>query len=159
MSEHERMLDPAGPPDPAEVTEWIGARSSKRWADLTEFIRTQYPDVFETDWWFGGKKFGWSLRYKKSKSFCNLIPERGRFMVLLVFGAEERVKVEEVLPALRSHVRDDYEAATTYHDGKWVATVVDSRQVLADVQQLLMLKRRPKAAAQTAGSRTQRAHA
>jgi hypothetical protein len=145
MSEHTRMLDAAKEPDAVQVAEWIGSQNSARWTELTEFIQSRYPGVFETKWWFGGKKFGWSLRFKKSKSFCNLIPERGQFKVLLVFGGEERQKLEAVLPDLASHVRDDYAKATTFHDGRWVSVVVDSKKVLADVQRLLVLKRTPKA--------------
>jgi hypothetical protein len=145
VSEHTRMLSAAKEPDAVQVAEWIGRQNSVRWTELTEFIQSRYPGVFETKWWFGGKKFGWSLRFKKSKSFCNLIPERGQFKVLLVFGGREREKVEAVLADLTSHVRDDYAKATTFHDGRWVSVVVDSKKVLADVEQLLVLKRTPKA--------------
>lgn len=54
-----------------------------------------------------------------------------------------------VLPQLSSHVRDDYAQATTFHDGKWVATVVDSRKVVADIERLLALKRKPKGEGQS----------
>jgi hypothetical protein len=144
VNEHPRMLNFSKPPEPHQVKEWIGSRASVLWAELTEFIESQYPGVFKQDWWFGGKKWGWSLRYKKSKSFCNLIPERGQFKFLLVFGAEERKKVEAILPQLTSHVREDYEKATTFHDGKWVATLADSKKVVADIERLLVLKRKPK---------------
>ena len=144
MSEHPRMLDGAKPPEPGQVAEWIGPKASAHWAELTEFIESRYPGVFDRTWWFGGKKWGWSLRFKKSKSFCNLIPERGQFKALLVFGAEERDKVEVVLSELTSHVRDDYAKATTFHDGKWVAAVVDSKKVVADIERLLVVKRKPK---------------
>ena len=152
MTEHARILDAAKEPDAVEVARWIGSQNSVRWSELTEFIRSRYPGVFETKWWFGGKKFGWSLRFKKSKSFCNLIPERGQFRVLLVFGGKEREKVEEILPELTSHVRDDYARATTFHDGRWVSVVVDSRRVLADVERLLVLKRTPKTATSSAAN-------
>jgi hypothetical protein len=145
MSEHTRMLDAVNEPDARQVAQWIGSQNGIRWTELTQFIQSRYPAVFETKWWFGGKKYGWSLRFKKSRSFCNLIPERGQFKVLLVFGGEERVKVEAVLPALASHVRDDYRKATTFHDGRWVYVVVDSKKVLTDVERLLVLKRTPKA--------------
>ena len=88
MREHARMMDAAKEPDAVQVAQWIGSRNSVRWTELTDFIQSQYPGVFETKWWFGGKKFGWSLRFKRSKSFCNLIPERGQFKVLLVFGSQ-----------------------------------------------------------------------
>ncbi len=146
MSEPVRMLDRSQQPTPARVAVWIGAQSFKRWTELTDFVDTNYPGVFETKWWFGGQKHGWTFRFK-SKSFLNLIPERGRFKALLVFGADEHDKVEAILPEILSHVRDDYAKATTFHDGKWVATVVDSAKVLADVERLLVLKRKPKAAA------------
>jgi len=144
MREHARMMDAAKEPDAVQVAQWIGSRNSVRWTELTDFIQSQYPGVFETKWWFGGKKFGWSLRFKRSKSFCNLIPERGQFKVLLVFGSKEREKVEPILADMRSHVRDDYARASTFHDGRWVSVVVDSKKVLADVERLLVLKRAPK---------------
>jgi len=138
------MMDAAKEPDAVQVAQWIGSRNSVRWTELTDFIQSQYPGVFETKWWFGGKKFGWSLRFKSAKSFCNLIPERGQFKVLLVFGSKEREKVERILADLRSHVRDDFARASTSHDGRWVSVVVDSKKVLADVERLLVLKRAPK---------------
>jgi hypothetical protein len=139
------MLDGAKAPDGAELARWIGPKGRTYWSELTEFIASRYPGVFDRTWWFGGKRFGWSLRFKKSRSFCNLIPERGQFKALLVFGAEEREKVEALLPELKSHVRGDYARAGTFHDGKWVSIVVDSKEVVADVERLLVLKRKPKA--------------
>lgn len=156
MSEPMRLLDPKRKPDVVQVAEWIGSRNHKRWTELTEFIESRYPGVFDTKWWFGGKKFGWSLRYKKSKSFCNLIPERGAFKVLLVFGAEERRKVEAILPELLSHVRDDYAKATTFHDGKWVSVKIDSKRVLTDVERLLTIKRAPRTGDRLAAAKSVR---
>jgi hypothetical protein len=138
-----RMLDPSHEPTPGSVSQWIGPRNYQRWTEITQFIESNYPDVFETTWLFGGKRFGWSLRYKKPKSFCHLIPEHNRFKMLLVFGGKERNSVETLLPDLVSHIRDDYAAAKTFHDGKWVTSVVDSKQVVADIEKLLLVKRRP----------------
>jgi hypothetical protein len=144
MHEHPRMTDPSAEPDASQVRAWIGPANQSRWDRLAQFIASEYPGVFATRWLYGGKKHGWSLRYKKSKSFCTLIPEHGQFKVLLIFGAEERGKVDALLPRLVSHVRDEYVAAPTLHDGKWVATVVDSDDVLDDIELLLVLKRRPR---------------
>ena len=142
----QRMLDGNKEPSARSVSEWLGPRNYKRWTRIVRFIETNYPGVFAPTWWYGGKKFGWALRFKKSKSFCSLIPEKNRFRVLLVFGGKEREKVEAILPELVSHARDDYVAATTYHDGKWVWLVVDKGEVLADVERLLTIKRKPKRA-------------
>lgn len=139
-----RMLDGTGEPDAASVSDWIGVRNYRRWTNLLDFIEENYPGVFTPDWIFGGKKYGWGLRFKKSKSFCTLIPERNRLVVQIVFGREEREKAAKVLPELSPGVRDAYADATTYHDGKWLALVVDKDAILADVERLLAIKRKPK---------------
>jgi hypothetical protein len=140
----QRMLDGGGKPSTSDVSKWVGVTNYKRWTHIIKFIEANYPGVFIPDWLFSGKKYGWALRFKKSKSFCTLIPEKGRLMIQIVFGADERKKVEEILPELVSHARDDYKAATTYHDGKWLFLVVDSNKVIADVERMLAIKRRPK---------------
>src|SRR4030043_2080716 len=87
----ERMLDGSRRPEEKAVAAWIGATNYKRWRRLLQFIEDNYPGVFAPDdWLYGGKKHGWGLRFKKSKSFCTLIPERNRLVVLIVFGSEER---------------------------------------------------------------------
>ncbi len=140
----ERMVDRDNRPDARSVSRWVGPRNYQRWSRILEFIEANYPGVFSPDWVFGGKKHGWGLRFKKSKSFCTLIPERNRFMIQIVFGAEERRKVEGVLAELASHAREDYRAATTYHDGKWLGLIVDGDDVVADIERLLAVKRKPK---------------
>jgi hypothetical protein len=98
--------------------------------------------VFSPEWLFGGKKHGWTLRYKKGKSFCTLIPEKNRFAIQLVFGAEERAKVEAMRTELSPQTRRQYDKAPTFHDGKWLFLTVDSDLVVDDVQRLLAAKRR-----------------
>jgi hypothetical protein len=142
----QRIVDGNKEPDAKMVSEWVGPRNYRRWGHILHLIGTNYPGVFTPDWIFGGRKYGWGLRFKKSKSFCTLLPERNRLKIQIVFGGEERKKVEAILPELASHARDDYAKATTYHDGKWLGLVVDSEEVLADVERLLTVKRKPKPA-------------
>ncbi len=138
------MLDADKEPEAGDVEQWLGTRNYKRWTRLLEFIDESYPGVFTPDWIFSGKKYGWCLRFKKSRSFCTLIPERDRLLIQIVFGAEERVKAEKVLPELSEEVREAYANATTYHDGKWLALVLDRDAVQADIERLLAVKRKPK---------------
>ncbi|MEW6050286.1 MAG: DUF3788 domain-containing protein [Candidatus Zixiibacteriota bacterium] len=145
MSEERvRLFDGSKEPNPRQVASFVGARSYKRWKRIGAFIDKNYPGVFSPEWLYGGKKYGWGLRYKKSKSFCTLIPEKNQFRILIVFGGEERAKVEATISELVSHAREDYVAAKTYADGKWLGLLVDSDKVLADVERLLLIKRRPK---------------
>ena len=74
VTEPERLVDGARAPTKAEVADFIGKQNAARWADLTRFIAASYPGVFDVEWLFGGKKYGWTLRFKKSKSFCSLVP-------------------------------------------------------------------------------------
>ncbi|MEN6423102.1 MAG: DUF3788 family protein, partial [Smithella sp.] len=64
-----RMTKPGHPPDDSEVSQWLGKKADHYWMLVTELINHVYPDVFTPEWLYGGKKHGWSLRYKKSKSF------------------------------------------------------------------------------------------
>ena len=139
-----RMTQCDNPPNDSEIGEWIGKEAHKYWKHVTRMIEQIYPNVFTPEWLFGGKKHGWSLRYKKSKSFCTLIPEKNRFALLIVFGAEERAKVEAMRDSLSQHTQTEYDDAKTYHDGKWLLLTIDTDEVVEDVIQLLAVKRRPK---------------
>jgi hypothetical protein len=140
-----RMLVKGNPPSDTDVALWIGKEAHEYWKRVSRLIEENYPNVFTPEWLFGGKKHGWSLRYKKSKPLCTFIPEKDRFSLLLVFGAEERKKVESVRDRLSKATLGGYDAATVYHDGKWVLLAIDSDAVIDDVRLLLSLKRKPKA--------------
>lgn len=139
-----RMTQRDSPPSDSEIGKWIGKKAYSYWTHVKQQIEQIYPNVFTPEWLFGGKKHGWSLRYKKSKSFCTLIPEKNRFALLIVFGAEERAKVEAMRDSLSQHTRKKYDEATTYHDGKWLLLTIDTDKVVEDVMQLLAVKRKPK---------------
>ena len=132
------------PPTASQIRGWIGKDAYKFWKRVTQLIEKHYPTVFTPGWLFGGKKHGWSLRYKKGKSFCTLIPEKNRFAILIVFGAEERTKVETIRGGLSAQIRRAYDDATTYHDGKWLVLTVDADRVVDDVERLLSVKRKSK---------------
>jgi Protein of unknown function (DUF3788) len=139
-----RMTELGKPPTASQVEEWIGKKYYRFWQRVTQLIEQNYPNMFTPEWLFGGKKHGWSLRFKKGKSFCTFIPERNRFSILIVFGTEERAKVEAIHDNLSKRAWEDYMKATTYHDGKWLLLTVDAEDVLADVEKLLAVKRKPK---------------
>jgi hypothetical protein len=138
------MTQRDNPPSDSEIGKWIGKKAHRYWKHITQQIEQIYPNVFTPEWLFGGKKHGWSLRYKKHKSFCTLIPEKNRFALLIVFGADERAKVEAMRDSLSQHTQKKYDEATTYHDGKWLFLTIDTDKVVEDVMQLLAAKRKPK---------------
>lgn len=87
------MTHPGNPPSDSDVAKWVGDEAYEYWNRIERLIEEDYPNIFMSEWLFGGKKHGWSFRYKKNKSFCTFIPEKNRFALLIVFGAEERDKV------------------------------------------------------------------
>ena len=144
MTESTRMIQPGNSPEESEVEAWIGEHAFGYWKKFINLIDRKYPDVFVPEWLYGGKKHGWSLRYKKNKSFCTLIPVKDRFAVLIVFGRDEMQKVAAIEDQLLKPTKVEYEKAPTYHDGKWVLFTVDSDAVMHDMELLLEVKRKPK---------------
>jgi hypothetical protein len=139
-----RITDPDKSPSPAQIETWLGKEANRYWNHLIQWIDQKYPNVFTPEWLFGGKKHGWVLRYKKGKSFCTFIPEKNRFVIQLIFGAEGRLKMKTIRDELSAQTRKDYDEATTYHDGKWLLLTVDGDKIVNDVERLLAVKRRPK---------------
>ena len=137
-----RLTVPGRPPTHEQVAGWIGRRNMALWKRVEQWIAHNYPGVFAPDWIYGGKKHGWSLRYKKNKSFCTLVPEKKRFSVLIVFGAEDRCRLETIRETITARTREAYDKATTYHDGKWLLLTVDGDETLADIERLLAVKRK-----------------
>ncbi|EHQ08248.1 DUF3788 domain-containing protein [Leptonema illini] len=138
-----RLLNPE-PPSEAIVSAWLGKQAYSYWQRLGQWIDEHYPDVFNPEWLYGGKKHGWSLRYKKSKSFCTFVPEKNRFLLVIVFGKSEREKVDALQPNLSKPTQSAYDAAPTYTDGKWLLLEINSLSILKDVELLLSAKRKPK---------------
>jgi len=139
-----RMTAPEHPPTDQAVAHWIGKRPYAYWTHIRRRLDDLYPQVFSPGWLYGGKKHGWSFRYKKNKAFCTLIPEKNRFALLIVFGAKEREKVEAIKDSLCEATRKQYDEATTYADGKWLVLTIDNDRVVEDVVQLWAVKRKPK---------------
>lgn len=140
----DRIADRSAAPGDQTIRDWMGPEGFKHWTDLRRWIETNYSGVFLPDWIYGGKRRGWSLRYKKTKAFCTLLPEYRRLSVLVVLGRAEREKFEERRPAWRAQLVRLYDDAKTYTDGKWLTVAVSSADDLRDVTGLLTMKRPPR---------------
>ena len=137
---YERMLDKAHRPGEEEILGTIG--KTVAWLDLTQFIEQNYD--FAPELAFFGKKYGWTLRYRKSgKTLCSLFPEQGAFSALVVLGRREAEKALSMLDEFGSGVRTALEETEQLHDGRWLWIRVLSVDDADDVKKLLRLKRRP----------------
>lgn len=136
-----RLADKAVSPDENTVRYWIGNEAFEHWVALQGWIEVSYPGVFAPEWLYGGKKRGWSLRYKKTRAFCTLVPEFRRLSAIVVLGRAEREKFEERRYAWRSQMVALYDEAKTYPDGKWLNVAVSSADDRHDLTDLLRMKR------------------
>lgn len=62
---------------------------------------------------------------------------------MIIFGKEERAKVEEIRSSLSEAVCKKYDEAKTYHDGKWVMFEPTDTSEFDDYLKLLAIKRKP----------------
>ena len=93
----------------------------------------------------GPSKYGKTmLRYRRSGSFCTLYEQEAGFHLLIVLGAKEREKFEARAGEFLPETLRQYEAATTFHDGKWIYFNVEDGSALEDYRKILAIKRRPK---------------
>ena len=139
----DRISDKSAAPDEDAVRDWIGARAFGHWTALQKWIDASYPGVFAPEWLYGGQKRGWTLRYKKTKAFCTLVPGYKQFSVQVVLGRAEREAFEERRYLWRKPLVELYDEAREYPDGKWLTVPVASADDRHDVIELVSMKRPP----------------
>jgi hypothetical protein len=139
----DRISDKSALPDESIVRDWIGPEAFEHWAELRSWIDVFYPGVFTPEWLYGGKKRGWTLRYKKTKAFCTLLPGFRLLSVQVVLGRAEREKFEERCYSWRPQLVKVYDEAPAYPDGKWLTVAVSSADDRHDVTELVSMKRSP----------------
>ena len=110
------------------------------WTRLINFIAENYQ--MEGDLSYGGKNYGWNLWYRKSgKALVSLYPQSGSFVAQVVLGKEQ---VEKALALeLGAKVGGMLRDTPQLHDGKWLFIPITTEEEVRDVEQLLLLKRRP----------------
>jgi hypothetical protein len=133
------FLDKEHQPSPGELSAAMGLNSSL-WERLVHFIADTYQ--MPGEWSYGGIKYGWNLWYRKGgKSLTSLYPQQGHLVAQVVLGREEGERAL-ALP-LGDHVGGMLRDAPLLHDGRWLFIPVTSETDAADVEQLLLVKRRP----------------
>ncbi|PXA87161.1 hypothetical protein DMC47_33000 [Nostoc sp. 3335mG] len=139
----DRLTDKTTEPDTDAIRDWLGQDAFAYWAGLQTWIAESYPGVFVPEWRHGGQKKGWSLRYKKIRAFCTLVPEYRRLSAMVVFGRLERDKFEDRVSLWRPQLVTLYREATVYPDGLFLTTPVSSAEDSEELKELLTMKRAP----------------
>lgn len=129
-------------PNEEALTELIGARLLEVWQTLDATINQSYD--MEQTWGSGGKKWTYEYKYRRGgKTLCCLYAKSNCIGFMIIFGKHEREKFEEIRGELPKAVCDQYDAAETYHDGKWVMFAPTDTSDFSDYLKLLAVKRKP----------------
>ena len=139
---YQRMFDGDSKPTEKDIINIIGKKSCL-WIELRDYLEQNYD--FAPELLFYGKKYGWTIRFRKSgKTLCSLFPEKEAFTVLIVLGMKETEKTLSMTDKLNSKVRSLIEGTEQLHDGCWLWIPVSTKRDVESIKLLLSTKRKPK---------------
>lgn len=133
------FADKGFPPSDSDLKHALGP-AFPLWVKLVTFIAVTYQ--MEGEMSYGGKNYGWNLWVRKSgKSLVSLYPQTGSLVAQVVLGKDQ---VEQALrldfgETVGRMVRE----TPQLHDGKWLFIPVAAEADARDIEQLLLLKKRP----------------
>ena len=139
---YQRMLEGDVRPTEDEIENTIG-ENSFLWSEMRKYLEENYN--FASELVYYGKKYGWTIRYRKSgKTLCSLFPEKDAFTVLVVLGMKEVEKTHSMRDKLNSEVRSLFENTEQLRDGRWLWIRVLTKDDIESSKLLLNTKRKPK---------------
>ena len=128
-------------PSQSTMTDLLGQPLFEVWQKLCEVIDEKYE--MERLWNAGGKNWIYEYKYRRGgKTLCSLYAKDNRIGFMIIFGKNEREKLEEIRDTLSDAVCRRYDEAKTYRDGKWVMFEPTDTSEFDDYMKLLAVKRK-----------------
>ena len=129
-------------PSQSTMTDLLGQPLFEVWQKLCVVIDEKYE--MERLWNAGGKNWIYEYKYRRGgKTLCSLYAKDNRIGFMIIFGKNEREKLEEIRDTLSDAVCRRYDEAKTYRDGKWVMFEPTDTSEFDDYMKLLAVKRKP----------------
>ena len=129
-------------PSQSTMSDLLGQPLCEVWQKLCEVIDEKYE--MERLWNAGGKNWIYEYKYRRGgKTLCSLYAKDNRIGFMIIFGKNEREKLEEIRDTLSDAVCRRYDEAKTYRDGKWVMFEPTDTSEFDDYMKLLAVKRKP----------------
>ena len=125
-----------------ELEKLVGIDKVNIFNKVVDNITSLYD--MEQIWNNGGKKWIYEYKFRKSgKTLCAFYFKENMLGFMIIFGKDERIKVEEIRNELSSNILETYDNAQTFHDGKWVMFNITDNLIIEDLIKLLFIKRKP----------------
>lgn len=129
-------------PSQSTMTDLLGQPLFEVWQKLCVVIDEKYE--MERLWNAGGKNWIYEYKYRRGgKTLCSLYAKDNRIGFMIIFGKNEREKLEEIRDTLSDAVCRRYDEAKTYRDGKCVMFEPTDTSEFDDYMKLLAVKRKP----------------
>ena len=95
-------------------------------------------------WDPGGKAWSYELKWRRGgKTLCALYAKEDSIGFMVILGKAEREKFEALRGGFSPQIWAVYDAARTYHDGKWIMFEPTDESLFDDFMRLLAIKRCP----------------
>lgn len=129
-------------PTAEEMSALLGGSLFALWQSITAAIDEKYE--MDRLWDKGYREWIYEYKYRRGgKTLVTLYAKEQTIGLQIIFGKDERAKVEANRGALSPAVLRAYDEAHVYHDGKWVMFFPKDDSMLEDLLKLMALKRRP----------------
>jgi hypothetical protein len=139
---YERFLDKGKKPNKQEIEKSMG-NLYPLWIEIDKYIEEKYD--FTKELIFFTKKYGWSIKYRKSgRTMLYLFPEQGAFSALIVLGKKESETVNSMKDQLSEGVKKVFDITEQLHDGRWLWVRILTDSDLNSLKLLLKTKAKPK---------------
>ena len=129
-------------PNEEEMTALVGKSLYDVWGKLCAWIDERYE--MDHLWDKGGKAWDYEYKYRRGgKTLCALYARKNCVGFMVILGKDERSKFEADRESYTKEVREIYDGAQTYHDGKWLMFEPVDASLFDDFMRLLRIKRKP----------------
>ena len=129
-------------PNEQELKNLLGESLFEVWTKLCAAIDEKYD--MDRLWDNGGKSWTYEYKYRRGgKTLCALYARENCIGFMIIFGKNEREKFEASRERYSEQIQTIYDAAKTYHDGKWVMFQPVDTVLFDDFVRLLEIKRKP----------------
>ena len=134
------MLDTI--PNEEEMTALVGRSLYDVWDKLCALIDEKYD--MDRLWDKGGKAWKYEYKYRRGgKTLCALYARENCVGFMIILGKGERLKFEADRENYGEEVKEIYDKAQTYRDGKWIMFEPVDTSLFHDFIKLLRIKRKP----------------